>query len=297
MSIRNLSLKRLFPVLLLSTAAIWLLGMPVAADSPLSVTELANRTHFHGIAVDAKDPSRLHLATHHGFYVVAPDGTATRISDNQNDYMGFTPHPADPDTFFASGHPAGGGNTGFIVSEDGGRTWRQRAAGVNGPVDFHQMDVSRSDPQVVYGVYGGLQVSLDGGHTWELRADAPPELFDLTVSSGDAKRLYAATRGGLLVSENGGQSWQPAHFNSSPATMVQTTTGGDLYAFVAGLGLLRATGDSLRWESVNNNFGDRYLLHLAADPTDPDKLFVVTSESEVLESNDGGATWRALDAE
>lgn len=297
MSIRNPSIKRLFPVLLLTSAAISLLGMPAAADSPVSATELADRTHFHGIAVDAKDPSQLHLATHHGFYVVTPDGTATRISDNQNDYMGFTPHPADPNTLFASGHPVGGGNTGFIVSGDGGRTWRQRAEGVNGPVDFHQMDVSRSNPQVIYGVYGGLQVSRDGGRSWELRADAPPELFDLAVSSTDAERLYAATRGGLLVSENGGESWQPAHFNTSPATMVQTTAGGDVYAFIAGLGLLRATGDSLRWEAVNNSFEDRYLLHLAVDPTDPDKLYVITSESEVLESNDGGVTWRALGVE
>lgn len=297
MSVPNLFINRLIPALLLTTTAIPIFGMSAAADSPVSVTELADRTHFHGIAVDVKDPSRLHLATHHGFYVVAPDGTATRISDNQNDYMGFTPHPADPDTFFASGHPVGGGNTGFIVSEDGGHTWRQRAEGVNGPVDFHQMDVSRSDPQVVYAVYGGLQVSLDGGHTWELRADAPPELFDLAVSSGDAKRLYAATRGGLLVSENGGQSWQPAHFNTSPATMVQTTAGGDVYAFVAGLGLLRASGDSLRWESVNNSFGDRYLLHLAAEPSNPNTLYAITNQTELLKSSDAGATWEAFGVE
>lgn len=297
MNIRNLSIKRLFPVLLLMSAAIPLLGMPAAADSPVTMTELADRTHFHGIAVDAKDPSRLHLATHHGFYVVAPDGTATRISDNQNDYMGFTPHPADPNTLFASGHPVGGGNTGFIVSEDGGRTWRQLATGVNGPVDFHQMDVSRSDPQVIYGVYDGLQVSRDGGRSWELRADAPTELFDLAVSSSDAKRLYAATRGGLLVSENGGESWQPAHFNTSPATMVQTTAGGDVYAFIAGLGLMRATGDSLRWESVNNSFEDRYLLHLAAEPSNPNTLYAVTNQTELLKSSDAGATWEALGAE
>lgn len=297
MNIRNLSIKRLTQVLLLTSAAIPLLGMPAAADSPVSVTELAGRTHFHGIAVDAKDPSRLHLATHHGFYVVAPDGTATRVSDNQNDYMGFTPHPAEPNTLFASGHPVGGGNTGFIVSEDGGRTWQQRAAGVNGTVDFHQMDVSRSDPSVIYGVYGGLQVSRDGGHTWELRADAPPELFDLAVSSADADRLFAATRGGLLVSDNGGESWQSAHLNKSPATMVQTTAGGDVYAFVVGLGLLRGTEDSLRWSPVNNNFGDRYLLHLAADPTNPSQLYVITSESDVLVSQDGGATWQVLGAD
>ena len=293
MSIRKLSFERLFVLLLFTTVAI---PIPIAsaAEDSASLTELAGRTHFHGIAVDAKDPTRLYLATHHGFYLVTPDGTARLISDNQNDYMGFTPHPADPDTFFASGHPATGGNTGFIISEDGGRTWRQRTQGVNGPVDFHQMDVSRSDPKVIYGVYGGLQVSRDGGHSWEMRAAAPAALFDLAVSSTDADRLYAATRGGLLVSEDGGESWQPAHFNTSPATMVQTTARNSVYAFVAGLGLLRGAEGSLRWESVSNSFGERYLLHLAADPTDPDTLYVVTSESEVLESHDDGATWRAV---
>ncbi len=156
------------------------------------------------------------------------------------------------------------------------------------------MDASRSDPQVVYGVYGGLQVSRDGGRTWEMRTDAPPELFDLAVSSTDANRLYAATRGGLLVSGNGGESWQPAHFNTSPATMVQTTAGGDIYAFVAGAGLLRGAEDSLQWEPVSNSFGDRYLLHLAAEPSNPNTLYVITSQSELLKSSDAGATWRAL---
>ncbi len=68
-------------------------------------------THIHGIAVDPTLDSRLLLATHHGFFVVqTDDGMATRISRDQNDYMGFTPHPENPTVMFASGHPSGGGN-------------------------------------------------------------------------------------------------------------------------------------------------------------------------------------------
>lgn len=297
MSVRSLSMKRLLILLLTTTAAISFFTTRAAGDSPMPVTELAERTHFHGIAVDSMDPSRLYLATHHGFYLVAPDGTATRISDNRNDYMGFTPHPADPRIFFASGHPASGGNMGFMVSEDGGRSWRQLAGGAGGPVDFHQMDVSRSDPRIIYGVYGGLQVSRDGGRSWEMRADAPPELFDFAVSSADSNRLYAATRGGLRLSENGGETWQPAHFNTSPATMVQTTGGGDVYAFIVGLGLLRSADDSLRWESVNNSFGDGYLLHLAVDSSNPNNVYVITNNSRLLKSGDAGSTWQALGAQ
>ena len=57
-----------------------------------SLSDLKQQTHYHGLAVDRTDPTRLLLATHHGFFVVNKDGTATRISVVQ-DFMGFTPHP------------------------------------------------------------------------------------------------------------------------------------------------------------------------------------------------------------
>lgn len=284
-------------LLALAAASSSSLQTVAAGSASISVTQLASKTHFHGIAVDIKDSSRIYLATHHGFYVVSPDGSATRLSDNQNDYMGFTPHPVNPEVFFASGHPARGGNTGFVVSENGGRTWRQLSKGVGGPVDFHQMDVSRSDPDVIYGVYGGLQVSRDGGRTWTVRGDAPPRLFDLSVSGKDSDHLYAATQEGLLLSKNGGQSWQPAHYNLSPATMVQTSADGHVYAFIAGLGLIRSPDGSLKWSFVSKNFGDRYLLHLAADPSNSNVLYVVTNESEILKSSNAGNTWAPLGAQ
>src|SRR3546814_2377830 len=67
---------------------------------------------FHGIAVDPCNPDRLYLATHHGFFAVGPDGVAQQVSETEDDFMGFTPHPSDPNVLYASGHPAGGGNLG-----------------------------------------------------------------------------------------------------------------------------------------------------------------------------------------
>jgi hypothetical protein len=123
-------------------------GYLLAGSHGTTATTLAallQRTHIHGIAVDLADPSRIHLATHHGFYAVALDGTAELLSERRDDFMGFTPHPTDPHTLFASGHPEGGGNLGFIASTDGGRVWTKLADGVGGPVDFHQMDVSKAE--------------------------------------------------------------------------------------------------------------------------------------------------------
>ena len=45
-----------------------------------SVSELAKKTHFHGIAVQPGDPSRLYLASHHGLFEVTPDGKTRRVS-------------------------------------------------------------------------------------------------------------------------------------------------------------------------------------------------------------------------
>ena len=93
----------------------------VEATDAMSISELSKKTHIHGIAVDRQDPSRLLIATHHGLFRTGPGGKAERISEVQ-DFMGFNPHPSDPDTLYASGHPAKGGNLGFIASTDRGRT-------------------------------------------------------------------------------------------------------------------------------------------------------------------------------
>ena len=278
-------------------AAIVAVGLAVglwqtSAAESVPFSQLARQTHIHGIAVDRQDPSVLILATHHGVWRLEEDGTARLISDNRNDYMGFTPHPADPETFFASGHPETGGNMGFIVSRDGGRSWDQLSEGARGPVDFHAMDVSAADPDVVYGLYGGVQVSRDGGETWEMRAGPPADTFALAASSVDPDTVYAATRDGAMVSRDGALSWQRAHPARQPASLVETAPGGAVFAFVVGEGLVRAEEPQLSWQRLSNEFGEDFPLHLAVDPTDPERLYAVTRSGAVLASVDGGRSWR-----
>lgn len=123
---------------LLPLAALAIAGCSSDNDR-ISLETLGERTHFHSIAVDQNDSGRLYLATHHGFHRLDLDGMTQQISDVTDDFMGFTPHPSDPDIFFASGHPQRGGNLGVIVSTDGGETWSQRSPGADGPVDFYQL--------------------------------------------------------------------------------------------------------------------------------------------------------------
>src|SRR3546814_18139200 len=107
--------------------------------------------------------------------------------------MGFTPHPTDPDLLYASGHPAGGGNLGFIVSRDGGKSWSKLANGAGGPVDFPQMDVSKADPAAVSGAFGDLQTSADDGRSCPVAAHAPEGLIAPAASAKTLHPLYPAT--------------------------------------------------------------------------------------------------------
>jgi photosystem II stability/assembly factor-like uncharacterized protein len=293
------TLRYLVPVALVVMAAGAFLAARSHSEASTTIHALSEDTHFHGIAVAPTDPSRLYLATHYGLYAVAGDGSATRLWPVQ-DFMGFTPHPTEPSTLYASGHPAGGGNLGFIAFEDGGVSWSQLAEGVGGPVDFHQMDVSPADPKTIYGAYGGqLQVSRDGS-SWEVVGPAPEGLIDLAASSKDPSTLYAATQSGLLKSEDGGRSWQDGYWLRQPATMVHVTPGGAVYAFVVGTGLIETIEPKLSWQTISKDgFGGDDALHFAVDPTSHSKLYAITFDPQskqqaVLASDDAGKTWAPL---
>jgi photosystem II stability/assembly factor-like uncharacterized protein len=268
------------------------LALPAAAADSVPLAELDTQTHYHGLAVDPADPSRLYLATHHGFYRIGADGMATRLSQVQ-DFMGFTPHPTDPSVLYASGHPSNGGNLGFLMSIDGGANWTQVSPGADGPVDFHQMDVSPADPQVIYGVYGGLQVSRDGGETWEIAGQPPEGLIALAASDSSATRIYGATQIGLMVSDDAGATWRVAAFGGEPVSMIATGPDSALYAYVVGRGLMRAAeAQPETWSPLSTD--RRIQLHLAIDGKNPSRMFAIAHKAGIIRSEDGGKTWRGF---
>ncbi len=262
----------------------------------LSVAELAQRTHFHGLAVDPGDPSRLLLATHHGLYAVEADGSARLISERDDDFMGFSAHPSDGVTLYSSGHPAGGGNLGFMFSTDGGQSWTQLSPGATGIADFHAMAVSAADPNTIYGTYGGLQVSRDGGRSWEMVGPGPEGVIDLAASALDADLIYAGTRIGLLRSRDGGRSWEPAHPADAPAPLATVGNDGTVYAFLVGEGLMRAREPELEWKPIGDGLDGRVPIHLALDPNEPERLYAVAvrpngHDPVILASRNAGESW------
>jgi photosystem II stability/assembly factor-like uncharacterized protein len=280
------------PIIIVLITLALTVGSAQAADS-FPLAELPQKAgHIHGIAVKPDDSSQLYVATHHGLYTVSMDGKVTAVSEANHDFMGFAVHPTESNILYGSGHPAGGGNLGFIGSTDSGKTWRQISPGVKGPVDFHSMTVSTADPKVIYGMHGGLQVSRDGGQTWELVGPLPNKVIDLAASGTAVDILYAGTAEGLLVSRDGGKSWQSAFPTKNPAPLVEVDKNGTVYAFIVGVGLLKQQEN--KWTRLSNDFGQGYLLHLTVDPNNLERLYAVSSDGALLTSLDGGQQWQAF---
>lgn len=266
-------------------ALLWLAG-------PTQAKSLDDLSHLHGLAFDPDDTQRLLLATHHGLYRADAEGRVEPLGRSRDDFMALATDSANPARLYASGHPVGGGNLGLLRSDDGGANWTKRSDGHRGPVDFHQLAVSRADPDVLYGVHGGLQRSDDGGGSWRPVGPAPDKLIALAGSGLDSERLYAATETGLKVSLDGGGSWRAAVMFRSPASLVHVTANGTVYAFVLGRGLLATSEPSLAWKTLYNGFGGHYPLQMAIAHDDPQRLAVLTHKGRIFTSDDGGASWR-----
>jgi photosystem II stability/assembly factor-like uncharacterized protein len=205
--------------------------------------------------------------------------------------MGYSPVQGSPAMAFASGHPADGGNLGVIRTDDGGKTWTHVSDGLDGPVDFHAMEVSRADPMVIYGIGhdGVVQRSGDGGLSWEVSGTAPEKLIDIATSPADPAALYAATEGGLFLSGDRGATWT-AIMEGAPVSTVDAGADGAVRAVDLGRGLV-VLGDSSKVSTVSSAVPDGYLLYLSSTSADPLRLVALSGNGRLVMSDDGGASW------
>ncbi len=279
-------------------------GTPGELEPVASLTHQASGNHLHGMGFD-EDADRVFLATHYGLFVLQDATTETpalyQVGESRDDFMGFTLHPRDGSTMWASGHPAGGGNMGVIQSHQDGFNWTPLSeGGPQGPVDFHGMTVSPADPNVLAGAHAGqLYVSEDAGESWTLTGQAPQgACFGapcLAMDPDDRERVYAGTTQGLLRSEDLGNSWEAVHEAGTGGVAVHPD--GTWYAFVQGDGLVRSDDGGSSWTPLNEGLeigGREAVFAIEPHREDPDVLWVATTGDEVYRSLDGASSWQRV---
>ena len=238
--------------------------------------------HVHGLGVDPADGA-LYAGTHHGLVRISRSGELTRIADRVQDFMGFT--VVGPEHYLASGHPgpgqSGPGNLGLIETTDGGRTWSTLS--LEGEADFHALDAADG---VVYGYSGGRLLVSDDGANWTDRGGL--KVADLAVDPSEPARLLATSEQGLILSEDGGETFQVLagaprlvliDFSADAASAVGISPEGAVHA---------SSDGGLTWEERGDVGGSPAALAVEGQDV------YVAVNGAIVASADGGGSFSDL---
>lgn len=203
----------------------------------------------------------------------------------------------------------------FIVDKQNGR-WRPRLAGHAGQgVNFVARDPETRTlwAALGHGHWGAkLSRSTDNGQSWhdasqikypegarhylppmpdeDGSSTGPVVIKDATllklwvIAFGPSGRVYVGTiPGGLFISKDGGES-----FELNRGLWNHESRGGDLFTG-EGTGMTHWFGTPAAADSGEFAPG---IHSIVIDPRNPDRILVAISTAGVLESTDGGQTWR-----
>lgn len=232
-----------------------------------------------------------------------------------------------------------GDELGVLTSQDRGGSWQDRSDGL---IDSFLTAVAVNDTrpqQLLAGTEcsGGLFVSNDLGQSWNWERSGisghhegewgEHYVMHLTAH-GD--RAYATTASGLLMSEDGGDTWSmlQTDFSGKELTHLhglamhpmepdkiyvgtgRLNAGGEPDAF-EGTHIWKSTDGGDSWQELTRGFptdADTTVQQILIDPHDPSVVYVGTNARDYLhggnppgeglgvyKSTDGGERWQSLD--
>jgi photosystem II stability/assembly factor-like uncharacterized protein len=189
----------------------------------------------------------------------------------------FASAPNDPNLLLAATL-----TQGVLRSTDAGAHWSVATFGLE------TMECTTllwaDETRIFVGTTSGVYVSPNEGRAWRPCSGTEGAPIAALVGLADGTLLAGVELGGVLRSENGGETWQ-RHGNLPPDIMITTMLATRFGVLLASgeHGLLLSGDDGEHWDCV----AEAIVLSLASDET---KMYAGTTES-ILSSEDG-RTWR-----
>ena len=243
--------------------------------------------HVHGMGINPADGA-LFIATHTGLFRAGPgERRARRVADRYQDTMGFT--VTGPDRFLGSGHPDGREDLppflGLIQSTDAGRSWKP--VSLLGKRDFHVLEAS--GPRIYgYGsdfASGESSLLVSSDGGRSWQERTPPEpLLSLAIDPNGPDHVVASGEGGSYSSTDGGQGWRPL---SDDAGLLAWTGSGGLFLVRLDGSVVRSSNGGRSWEQTGATGGQPAAFESAGD-----ELYVAFHDGTIRRSRDHGRTWR-----
>ncbi len=227
-----------------------------------------NISQVRSLQVNPISPSIIYAATGpypsrgEGVFKSTDSGLTWRLLDTMEEAGPLVAlDPLMPNVLYAS-KP----DSAVVKSIDSGESWTEVWSGFSDDT----MDILTADPHqsgTLYAVvdWRGIPYrSIDGGESW-IKLILPDEttVLGLYPHPGKPGTIFASTYGGLLVSNDRGDTWLPSSSGLEPVS------------------------------PCNPWFCEDYhnVAHLAFDPVNPERIYAAT-EVGPFHSFDGGKTWR-----
>ena len=188
---------------------------------------------------------------------------------------------------------------GFYKSEDKGESWVKQnnyISGGTGPHYYQEIEVSQTNPDLIYQMDVFIRVSRDGGKTFKVLGTGREKHSDnhaLWIDPNNGRHLIAGTDGGLYETFDEGTTWR--HFPNLPISQfykLSLDNSLPYYNIVGGaqdLGTLIGPSRTMNTEGVRNQ--DWYVplgadgYDNAFDPKNPDIVYMEIQEGNLYRHN------------
>ena len=234
-------------------------------------------SHIHSIKVFG---DKLLLGTHEGLFEYQAANTMKRISSEDLDVMGLG---SVGKTIYASGHPGAKSKLpnpmGLISSSDSGKTWKKIS--LQGTVDFHMLEVGKSD---IYGADSGtgqLMYSPDLGVSWLLLGEN--KYSDIAILDAKSGSAYGLRSGALVRTTNAFKTTSAV--KTSRLWSSVEALGTDLYASSA-KSIYSSLDGGKSWKKIATLSSEISSITMNA------KIFVAVTANVIFVSRDGGKSFK-----
>ena len=259
--------------------------------TPLATTPAPPTT----IAIDPARPSTMYLGLLAGPRLrKSADGGVTWTDANVGlpnaPVWSIQIDPDDPDVLFV-----GTGGGGAFKSIDGGVTWSRLTL----PSYVSAVAIDPRDSQTVYGgTDEGVYRSVDAGASFA-RAGSPGSGRVLSLILDPRRRgvVYAGTlEDGVQVSADFGETFRRTGLSRGTALVLSSDDAGVVYVGTGSSGVMKTGSFGLLWSPVAaellNSINGQNVYGLTVDPQNSARVLAATNFAGMLETPNGGRTWR-----